>query len=80
LVLVDLAESRTIRDEEQLTKSRWSPWHGQTLTGWPVATYLLGHQVWSRADGFDENHRGRKLLFDHSRGGYWNTPDGIGVA
>ncbi len=31
LVLVDLDETRTIRDEEQLTKSRWSPWHGQTL-------------------------------------------------
>ncbi len=80
LVLVDLNEARTIRDEEQLTKSRWSPWSGQTLTGWPVATFLLGRQVWSRADGFDEGHRGSKLRFDHSRGGYWNTPDGIGIA
>ena len=80
LVLVNLDESRTIRDEEQLTKSRWSPWHGQTLTGWPVATYLLGHRVWSRDHGFDENHRGSKLSFDHSRGGFWNTPNGIGVA
>jgi hypothetical protein len=24
-------------------------------------------------------HRGRRLVFDHQRGGYWKTPDGIGV-
>lgn len=80
LVLVDLDESRCIQDHEQLTKSRWSPWHGQTLTGWPVETFLLGHRVWSRSQGFDEHFRGAKLRFDHSRGGYWNTPDGIGIA
>ena len=79
LVLVDLHESRTIRDEEQLTKSHWSPWHGTELTGWPVATYLFGSRVWSRADGFVETPSGSKLRFDHSRGGYWNTPDGIGT-
>ncbi len=79
LVLVDLNQSKTIRDEEQHTKNRWSPWHGETLKGWPVATLVGGHQVWSQADGFDETFRGAKLKFDHSRGGYWNTPDGIGV-
>jgi dihydroorotase len=79
LVLVDLDESRTIRDEDQVTKCGWSPWHGQTLTGWPVATFVLGRQVWSRRDGFDPSVRGTRLRFDHARGGYWNTPDGIGA-
>ena len=79
LVLVDLKQSRTIRDAEQHTKSKWSPWDGETLNGWPVGTWVGGHQVWSQSAGFDENHRGSKLRFDHSRGGYWNTPDGIGV-
>lgn len=78
LVLVDLNEQRTIRDEEQHTKNKWSPWHGETLTGWPIATYVGGHPVWTRANGFDEDFRGHKIRFDHSRGGYWNTPDGIG--
>ncbi len=80
LVLVDLKRRKTIRDEEQLTKSRWSPWHGQTLTGWPVATFVGGQPVWSVDDGFDDSFRGAKLSFDHDRGGYWNTPDGIGPA
>ncbi|MBB3209550.1 dihydroorotase [Rhodopirellula rubra] len=79
LVLVDLNESRTIRDAEQHTKNRWSPWDGETLTGWPVRTYVGGHQVWSIDAGFDESARGTKPTFDHSRGGYWATTDGIGV-
>lgn len=78
LVLVDLNEQRTIRDAEQLTKTKWSPWDGETLTGWPVATFVGGHPVWTKAGGFDESFRGEKLTFDHSRGGFWNTAGGIG--
>lgn len=79
LVLVDLQKSRTIVDAEQHTKSRWSPWSGQTLTGWPVSTWVGGHRVWEAEEGFDESFRGGKLMFDHSRGGFWNTADGIGT-
>ncbi len=80
LVLVDLAEQRTIRDAAQQTKSRWSPWDGETLTGWPVQTWVAGRRVWSQAEGFDDTRGGGKLHFDHSRGGYWETFGGIGVA
>ena len=79
LVLVDLSKSKTIRDAEQQTKSRWSPWDGQTLTGWPVATFVAGQCVWDSQNGFDEAARGTKPNFDHARGGFWNTPDGIGT-
>lgn len=82
LVLVDPARVRTIRDEDQFTKSRWSPWHGESLTGWPITTWVGGRRVFSRAAddsvAFDESVRGCKPRFDHSRGGYWDTPAGIG--
>lgn len=78
LVLVDLHEARTVRDDQQHTKSRWSPWHGQTLTGWPLVTWVRGRRVFDRGR-FDETLRGAKPVFDHSRGGYWNTPSGIGL-
>jgi len=39
LVLVDLDRTAEVRNEEQLTKSGWSPWHGVSLTGWPVRTW-----------------------------------------
>ncbi len=48
LVLVDLDHVETIQNEQQQTKSRWSPWHGQTLTGWPVSTWVMGRQVFRR--------------------------------
>lgn len=83
LVLVDPTLTRTIRDEEQFTKCRWSPWHGESLTGWPVMTWVGGRLVFRRGPGnsfaFDESARGVKATFDHSRGGYWNTPNGIGT-
>ncbi|WP_149498917.1 dihydroorotase [Roseiconus lacunae] len=80
LVLIDMNESRTIRDAEQHTKSKWSPWDSVTLQGWPVATFVGGHRVYDTKQGFDESFRGEKLRFDHSRGGYWATADGIGIA
>ncbi|MEZ6056701.1 MAG: dihydroorotase [Planctomycetaceae bacterium] len=70
LVLVDLKRTATIRDAEQLTKSRWSPWDGTTLTGWPVRTFVLGNTVFANGQ-VDANHRGEEALYDHSRTGFW---------
>jgi dihydroorotase len=70
LVLVDMRLTREIRDEEQLTKCRWSPWRGERLTGWPVRTFVMGREVY-RDGRCDESIRGREAQFDHSRGGYW---------
>jgi dihydroorotase len=62
LVLVDLELSRTVRDEEQETKCRWSPWHGVTLTGWPVRTWVLGREVY-RQGRIDDSVRGGEARF-----------------
>lgn len=64
LVLVDLNESRTVRNEEQLTKCGWSPWHGVTLTGWPVRTWVMGQTVF-RDGRIDDNVRGREVTYGH---------------
>ena len=72
LVLVDLNKTATIRNEEQETKCRWSPWHGVTLTGWPVRTWVLGQEVF-RDGQIDAAIRGSEATFDHARGGYWAT-------
>jgi dihydroorotase len=70
LVLVDLHKTATILNEEQETKSRWSPWHGVSLTGWPVRTWVRGQEVF-REGQINANIRGREATFDHTRGGYW---------
>jgi dihydroorotase len=76
LVLVDLGLEHTIRDEEQLTKTRWSPWHGATLTGKPVRTIVRGRTVYTYDRETGEQHvdtalRGAPLAYDHALGGYW---------
>jgi dihydroorotase len=72
LVLVDLQKTAAIRNEEQETKCRWSPWHGTTLQGWPVRTWVMGQEVF-RDGQFELRCRGREAVFDHARGGYWRA-------
>ncbi len=70
LVLVDMELQQTILNEQQQTKCGWSPWHGTTLQGWPIRTWVMGQQVFCHGE-FDETVRGQEATFDHSRGGYW---------
>jgi dihydroorotase len=77
LVLVDPNKTKTIRNEEQWTKARWSPWHGVSLTGWPVQTLVAGRTVF-RDGTMVATQSGDRLQFDHRLGGYWTTADGVG--
>ncbi|MEZ6129259.1 MAG: dihydroorotase [Planctomycetaceae bacterium] len=63
LVLVDLKRQQQIRNEDQVTRSGWSPWHGTTLTGWPVRTIVGGRTVFDNGD-FDESVRGTEALYE----------------
>lgn len=49
LVLVDLKRTHTLRDEEMRSACGWTPFHGETLTGVPVASFLRGQL--SMSDG-----------------------------
>lgn len=70
LVLVDTKKTAVVRNEEQLAKCGWSAWHGETLTGWPVSTWVGGHEVF-RDGKVDQSQLGTEARFDHARGGYW---------
>ena len=71
LVLVDLERQFEIRNEQQETKCRWSPWHGTTGQGLPVRTWVMGHELFCE-NRFDESRKGHEVQFDHSRPGYWH--------
>lgn len=79
VVLVDPEMQRTIVNEQQWTKSKWSPWAGETLKGWPIMTWVGGNKVYANGK-VDGDKRGNRLRFDHSRGGFWSTHGGIGPA
>ncbi|MEQ9411359.1 MAG: dihydroorotase [Fuerstiella sp.] len=63
LVLVDMNREQEIRNEDQVTKSGWSPWHGTILKGWPVRTLVRGRTVFHNGQ-FDESVRGAEVEFD----------------
>ncbi|WP_437227887.1 dihydroorotase [Planctomicrobium sp. SH661] len=65
LVLVDLKKSETIRDADQLTKSRWSPWDGVTLTGWPVRTWVMGRTAFHQGK-VDASVRGLEAEYERN--------------
>lgn len=69
LCLVDMNYTHQILDQEQVTKSKWSPWHRVTLTGKPVRTWVNGTQVYldegpGKTEQFNESHRGRPAQFN----------------
>lgn len=70
LVLVDLQRPFPILNPHQLTKCGWSPWHGETLIGAPVRTWVRGRLAFADGKVLDDC-RGDEALFDHSRGGFW---------
>ncbi len=63
LTLVNLNHEAEVRNEDQVTKSGWSPWHGTRLKGWPVRTFVAGRTVFNAGE-FDETVRGTEVLFD----------------
>ncbi len=66
LVLVDMNREKTVLNEKQHAKAGWSPWHGVSLTGWPVKTWCNGAVVFD-GNRVDTAHRGQEVKFDHSR-------------
>ena len=79
LALVDMSATREVRNEDQVTKCGWSPWHGTRLVGWPVRTWVCGRTVFANGRTADEP-LGREIVFDHERGGYWATGGPGGAA
>jgi dihydroorotase len=67
LALVDLNLTRSIVNEQQHTKCKWSPWAGESLTGWPVRTWVMGREVYRLEDGqakFDDSVKGSEILYN----------------
>ena len=77
LVLVDPNRTRTIENSEQFTKSKWSPWAGETLRGRPIRVFVGGRTVYYDGKIVTEQPAVR-LHFDHALGGFWKTPNGVG--
>jgi dihydroorotase len=45
--IVDMKRRETITDDKIASKCGWTPFHGKTVTGWPVKTVIRGRTVMS---------------------------------
>lgn len=43
--VVDMKRKETITDDWIASRSQWTPYHGKTVTGWPVGTFIRGAKV-----------------------------------
>ncbi|MEM7313270.1 MAG: dihydroorotase [Planctomycetota bacterium] len=74
VVLLDMNLAQVIKNEDQVTKCGWSPWHGTELTGWAVRTWVQGVEVFRNGSFLPvDKLPSREIQFDHARGGYWKT-------
>jgi dihydroorotase len=45
ITLVDMKRRETITDRWIASRAGWTPYHGLTVTGWPVGTFVRGRKV-----------------------------------
>ena len=64
LVLVDLNHTRPVDPDTLFSKTRWSPYEGQHLYGWPVYTIVNGNIVFEKG-AFRDGVYGKPLSFTH---------------
>src|SRR3989344_3876934 len=57
LVIADLEKRQAVRNDDLLTKCRWSPFEGKILKGWPVTTIVNGNVVYDNGEIFDIKSR-----------------------
>ena len=62
LVLVDLNAQKTLKNENQITKVKWTAFDGWPVKGLPIATYVNGNPVFREGDFFLEI-KGQALTF-----------------
>lgn len=55
LTIVDMKRRETITHEQAGSKAGWTPYHGKTVTGWPVGTFVRGIKVMWEAEIVNAN-------------------------
>ena len=53
IAIVDLDKRQAVRNEDLLTKCKWSPFDGKILKGWPIMTIVNGNVVYDNGEILD---------------------------
>ena len=63
LTVVDMNLEKEVKNEELLTKVKWSPFNGWKLKGWPVMTIVNGRIAFENGK-VNENAKGKEVKYD----------------
>lgn len=63
LVLVNMTDSKPVKNDEMFTKVKWSPFAGWELVGWPITTIVGGQVVFDQGQ-IRPGVRGQSLQFN----------------
>lgn len=55
LTIVDMKRRETITHEQAGSKAGWTPYHGKTVTGWPIGAFVRGIKVMWEAEIVNAN-------------------------
>lgn len=64
VVVIDLDKERIVKNTEQYTNCKWSPYHGLKLQGWPIMTFVNGNLVYNRSV-INTGTKSREVIFEH---------------
>jgi dihydroorotase len=62
LVIIDMNLEKKVKNEELLTKCKWSPFAGKTLKGWPITTIVNGKIVYHGGEIIE--HKADEVVFN----------------
>ena len=63
LTVVDMNLEREVKNEELMTKVKWSPFNGWKLKGWPVMTIVNGRIAFENEKA-NENAKGKEVKYE----------------
>ena len=63
--IVDLNKKKTIKNAQQKSKAKWTPYDGMKVTGWPIATIIRGNIVMIE-DELSSSPIGKPVLFQET--------------
>ncbi len=64
LAIIDLNAKKTLTNQDQVTKVKWTAFDGAPIHGFPIATIVHGQIVFREGDFFEE-HKGKAIVFAH---------------
>jgi len=53
LVVIDMNLEKEVKADELLSKTKWSPFEGKVLKGWPIITIVRGNIVYDKGNIFE---------------------------